>query len=247
MPRNAELSVVIPAHNAAKFLKSTIHLLELELDRYGMAYEILVMENGSSDATPEMAKEIARKNPKVRYFLEPNTPGKGKAISEGIRHSKGKFVCFCDADLEIPPEYLPRLVNALKEGYHISVASKRHPESRVSSPIRRTFLSRGYNFFVRMLFRTGVTSHQDGLKAFQRDAVLRVLPFVKDTGWFWDTEVLVISHWLGYRIKEMPIACDYGWESTFDPMSGVGYFLSRLLPFIAHAPSLRRTVRKSSK
>ena len=116
----------------------------------------------------------------------------------------------------------------------------------MSCPYHRTFLSRGYNRLVRTLFRTGIYSHQDGFKAFKRDVILKILPFVQDKGWFWDTEVLVIANWMGYRIKEVPIICDYGWESTFDAVSGVNYFVKKIFGLLLRSPSLKRKVRKIS-
>jgi len=237
------LSVVIPAHNAAKFLRSTIDLIEREMRRASISYEILIMENGSSDATPEVSEDIAREHSHVRSYLDPKSPGKGNAITKGILLARGDFVCFCDADLEIPPEHIIPLLDALREGFQIATVSKRHPRSVVSSPWRRTFLSTGYNLLVRTMFGTKLYSHQDGLKAFRREDIIRVLPFVRDGGWFWDTEVLVIAKWMGYRIQEFPIRCDYGWESTFDPVSGIGYFMPRLISLLWASHKLRRQVR----
>ena len=238
-----DLSVVIPAHNAAKFLRSTLYLIQRELEPSGKSYEILIIENGSSDATLEVAKELSKKFPNVHWYSLP-TPGKGRAISKGIQQSKGEYICFCDADLEISPEHIKDLISALEDGYQIAIVSKRHPQSVTTSPFRRTILSHGYNLLVRLLFRTGIYSHQDGLKAFKRDAVVPLLPFITDGGWFWDTEMIVLSRWAGSKIKEVPISCDYGWESTFDPVSGVSYFLPRLISLLVRAPALRRKIQR---
>ena len=239
------LSIVIPAHNASKYLKSTIDLILRQLEPVGITYEILVMENGSTDATCQVAEELAREHPQVRVLSDATHPGKGRAVANGILQSHGTYACFCDADLEISPEHIIPLLQALKEGNQIATVSKRHPDSVVTSPLRRSFLSIGYNSLVRLIFRTGLYSHQDGLKAFRKEDILRLLPYAQDTGWFWDTEVLVLAKMAGYHIKELPIHCDYGWESTFDPLSGVGYFLPRLVSLLFRYPSLRRKVRAS--
>lgn len=207
-----EVSIIVPAYNAARCLKDSVLQIESEMKRAGIPYEILIVENASTDTTPQIAAKLAKRGD-VRHLTN-TLKGRGRALNKGFTEAKGTYVVYTDADLDIPPKYIFEIVHHLKEGYDIAVASKRHPQSKVSSPFHRRVLSKGYGFLVRALLHSAVHDHQGGLKGFRKSVIMSLLPLVEDNRWFWDTEVLVLAQWKGYSIKEVPIIADYGFGGT---------------------------------
>ncbi len=213
-----EISVIIPAYRSAKFLERNVELIERELENTTKDYEILLVEGGSTDGTDKVAAGIAKKNKKVKSIHRKERLGKGKALSIGFKQAKGEIAAFTDADLDISPKYLKPAIEEIRQGYDISIVSQHHFQSDFQSPLLRKVLSKGYNFLVRLILGSKIRGHQGGLKCFRKEAIRKVLPYVKDQWWFWDTEVLMIAQWLGLKIVEMPITGGYGFaDSTIVP------------------------------
>ena len=209
-----EISLIIPAYRSAKFLEKNIGLVSKELNDITRDYEILIVEGGSTDGTDKVASAIAAGNRRVRYIQRKQRLGKGKALSIGFGKAMGKIVAFADADLEIDPKYLAPAIGKIRQGYDIAIVSQHHFKSDFQSPLLRKTLSKGYNFLVRAILGSKIKGHQGGLKCFRKEAIEEILPFVRDQHWFWDTEVLMIGQWLGFRIIEMPITGGYGFGDS---------------------------------
>lgn len=213
-----DISLIIPAYHSAKFLEKNVNLIESELKKITRDYEILLVEGGSTDGTGEVAAGIAKKNRKVRSIHRKERLGKGKALSIGFRQASGEIAAFTDADLDISPKYLKPAIEKIGEGYDISIVSQHHFQSDFQSPALRKFLSKAYNFLVRAILGSNLKGHQGGLKCFRKSAIKKILPYIKDQWWFWDTEVLMVAQWLGFRVAEMPITGGYGFaDSTVVP------------------------------
>lgn len=239
------LSVIVPAYNAARFLKDSVLQIEREVKKAGIPYEILIVEDGSTDNTAEIAAELAKKR-NITYHHAKNRLGRGRALSKGFSLAKGKYVVYTDADLDIPPEYIFEIIHHLKAGYDIAVASKRHPKSIVGCPVQRRILSRGYNLLVRALLHSKIHGHQGGLKGFRKSVITALLPFVEDNKWFWDTEVLVLAQWKGYRIKEVPIAAKYGFEGTTVDIKDCAKMFTGIMRLRFRLRGIQRLLDKSS-
>lgn len=209
-----QISLIIPAYRSAKFLEKNIGLLSKELNGLTSDYEILIVEGGSTDGTDKVASAIAAGNRRVRYIQRKQRLGKGKALSIGFGKARGKIATFMDADLEISPKYLALSIEKIKQGYDIAIVSQHHFKSNFQSPLLRKTLSKGYNFLVRTILGSKIKGHQGGLKCFRKEAIDEILPFVRDQYWFWDTEVLMVGQWLGFRIIEMPITGGYGFGDS---------------------------------
>lgn len=209
-----EISIIIPAYNAARVLERCVIEVKKEAGKITKNYEIIISEDGSRDGTDKIAISLAKKDKHIVNLHDPNKLGRGEALSRAFKIAKGNISVYIDVDLDISPHYIPKLINQIKSNYDISTSSKRHPESKTSSPFLRTILSGGFNFLVRLFLGSKLYSHQDGLKAFKTDIVKKLLPIVQDNKWFWDTEILVIAQWLGYKIGEVPTIVSYGFEGT---------------------------------
>lgn len=240
-----EVSIIVPAYNAARVLKDSVLQIERQIKKTGIPYEILIVENASTDTTPQIAAELAKKR-EVRH-LTSTLKGRGRALNKGFTEAKGTYIVYTDADLDIPLKYIFKIVHYLKEGYDIAVASKRHPQSRVGSPLHRRVLSKGYGFLVRSLLHSTVHDHQGGLKGFRKDVIMSLLTLVEDNKWFWDTEVLVLAQWKSYTIKEVPITADYGFGGTTVVLKDCTEMFSGIMKLRSRQRRLKRILSKKGR
>ena len=208
------ISIVIPVYNAAKVLEDCIRLVTAEISPSIKDYEIIIAEDASTDGSTELAKKLAKEDSHIIHIHSNKKQGRGKALTNAFKTARGNIVMYIDADLDISPKYIPLFIEYLKREYDIVFASKRHPEANAKSPILRKAFSITYNRFIRLLFKSKVYCHQGGMKGFKKESILKILPYVKNNKWFWDTEVLVIAQWKGYKLKEIPVTCDYGFKGT---------------------------------
>jgi glycosyltransferase involved in cell wall biosynthesis len=209
-----ELSIILPAYNSVKVLEKAIDAIKKQVAPLVSRYEIIIAEDGSTDGTGALAREIAAREPCVIHSHHDKKLGKGGGLAEGFKLASGGIGLFIDPDLEIPATYIPKLLEEIRGGYDIASASKNHPQSRVRSPFKRRVLSRGANFLIRAVLCSKLYDHQTGLKAFKKEVYHRIFPHVKNKKWFWDTEVLMLAQWLGYACKEIPISISYGFGDT---------------------------------
>ena len=177
-------------------------------------WRITIADNGSTDRTPEVGNELSEANPGVAVTrLEQR--GRGRALKLAWTASDADVRCFMDVDLSTGLDALPALVAAITdEGYGLAIGSRLMPDSTVvGRTLKREITSRGYNVLIRMLFpRKTFRDAQCGFKAVSSDVCRDVLPLVENTGWFFDTELLLLSLRAGYSIKEIPVH----WEDDPD-------------------------------
>ncbi|MHC1570920.1 MAG: glycosyltransferase, partial [Methermicoccaceae archaeon] len=139
-------------------------------------------------------------------------------------------IAFMDADLAAEPSQLKALIDGVREkGYDCSIGSRRLSESVVERPFKRWIATEVYNIMARVLLASKVHDHQCGFKAFKRESILSLLPEVKDTRWFWDTEVLVRLQQRGKRIYEIPIRWSQGKKTNISLKTEVVYMGGSLL------------------
>lgn len=202
----AKISFIIPAYNEGKLISGSIDRLKTELK--GLDYEIIVAEDGSSDKTAEIIRSMAA--PRVRLLHEDARLGKGKAVSEAIKKSKGEIVAFMDADLSTDLTHLKRLIQGIENGASISTGSRLRRGAEVEDTLPRRLARVAYNSLVRLTLGSAVFDHQCGFKAFRKKDILPFLDEIKDTGWFWDTELLVLAQRRGLSVDEFPVKWKQG-------------------------------------
>ena len=197
--------MVFPAYNEAASLERAVGIATETLLQISPDYEVIIAEDGSTDGTGAIAKSLAGNSPQVKHLHSAERLGRGRALSRAFAESRGMILVYMDVDLSTDASYLHPLVQSIRDGWDISTGSRLLPDSVVSRSRTRGLSSRTYNGLIRMLFHTGVHDHQCGFKAFNRESLFRILPEVRDTHWFWDTEVLAIASRRGLRIKEIPV------------------------------------------
>jgi len=193
-------SVVVPAYNEEGSIAACLKaLLEIE------DAEIIVSDDGSEDATLELARELARGSGRIRV-VSGEHKGKGAALKRGFAEARGEVIGFLDADLSAPPSELEKLFRIVEGGEaDLAIGSRDLPGSviPVEQPSHRRLLGSAYSFLARALLGLPIKDFQCGCKAFTRE-VLKALDLRED-GFVFDTELIAQAAWKGYRVVEVPI------------------------------------------
>lgn len=209
------LSVVIPAYNEAGAVGRTVDRVESALASVCESHEIIVVDDGSEDATSVRLRTLARERPTLRIVLNETNAGKGHAIRDGCRTATGEYVLLMDADGDLDPCQLTAFVERTRDA-DVVIGSKRHPASNVSYPLRRLCLSKGYSLLVRLLFGLEVTDTQVGMKLLSWEAVDDVMPLLMVEGYAFDVELLALAKESGYDIAEAPVSLEFDGDSSID-------------------------------
>ncbi|MFJ4477246.1 glycosyltransferase [Streptomyces xanthochromogenes] len=200
------LDVTVPVHNEEQDLERCVRRLHEHLARtFPYGFRITVADNASTDATPGISKRLEREIPEVRAFrLEEK--GRGRALRTVWSASEAPVLAYMDVDLSTDLNALLPLVAPLISGHSdLAIGSRLARSSRVVRGAKREFISRTYNLILRGSLAARFSDAQCGFKAIRRDVAQRLLPMVEDTGWFFDTEMLVLAERAGLRIHEVPV------------------------------------------
>lgn len=197
---------MLPAYNEAYHLKDNIEEVIRTFEEFGCDYEIVVIDDGSSDNTFEVASDIAKNKSQVIVKKNLANFGKGRAIKKGFRYTSGKYTIFLDADMELHPSQLQTFFDIMRlNNADVVIGSKMHPDSKIVYPWHRKIVSRVYFFMVKILFGLPIHDTQTGLKLFKSEVLEKVLPKILVKEFAYDLEVLVNAQHLGYRIAEAPV------------------------------------------
>jgi len=209
-PAPPALSVVVPAFDEAAHVRGHLVRILHALARIGRPFEILLVDDGSRDATAAEAEAVAREDDRVVVLRHATNRGKGAALATGCARARGDLLAFLDADLEIAPEEIaPLLARMERDGADLAVGSKYVPGAVQRRPWRRLALSRVYLAVTSVLFRLPIRDTQTGLKLLRRDLAAKIVPAIVTTRWAWDVELLLLAHRLGARIVAGPVTVDF--------------------------------------
>ncbi|MFI5875849.1 glycosyltransferase [Streptomyces sp. NPDC051445] len=200
------LDVVIPVYNEEKDLRPCVQRLHDHLTRtFPYSFRITIADNASTDSTPLVAQRLATRIPEVENFrLEQK--GRGRALRTVWSASDAPILAYMDVDLSTDLNALLPLVAPLISGHSdLAIGSRLARSSRVVRGPKREFISRAYNLILRGSLQARFSDAQCGFKAIRRDVAQILLPLVEDTGWFFDTEMLVLAERAGLRIHEVPV------------------------------------------
>jgi dolichyl-phosphate beta-glucosyltransferase len=229
MPYNDQLiSVVVPAYNAGGCLRDSCGKIAEYLRNESLRYEIIIVDDGSSDDTAGILNELSSLDSNIRFLTNSKNMGKGYSVRKGVLASRGDYVFFTDADLSTPLCEMRKLFSCLWEGYDIVIASRALPDSNViiHQPLYREHSGKLFNLIMRSVLFLDVKDTQCGFKCFRREAALSVFGKQTLTGFCFDAEVLYIAKKKGYKIKEVPVA----WINSED--SSVNLFGDGLRMFV---------------
>jgi glycosyltransferase involved in cell wall biosynthesis len=196
------ISLVIPVHNEERILQKNLGKLLDYLKSLGGEFEIVLVENGSTDNTLKIADEISGRDKRVRVFSI-NQKDLGRALREGILNAQGEYLVWYPIDLSVDFAYIPESLEYIRD-YDIIVGSKEHRESSVTRSGTRKFLSLVYNSFVNLLFNLGISDTQC-VKTFRAESTKTVVEKAGSGGIIWEVELLYLAKKAGLRVMEIPV------------------------------------------
>lgn len=207
--------MTIPARNERLRLAKTVTAVEAALRGSGYRWRLAIAEDGSDDGSADLVAELAHRHPGLTVQSSPARLGRGLALRRLWSSVESDIYVFTDADLATGPEAVLEAIRRIEGGADLAIGSRLLPESQVLRPPMRHWVSRGYNWMVRLLFGDGVADHQCGLKAFNSRALAELLPLTSEDSWFWDTEVVVRAYLGGLKIVEFPVEwCETKYSRT---------------------------------
>ena len=203
------LSIIIPARNEEKRLADSLEKVASFLKAQSYTSEVIVVENGSSDRTFEIAQSFLEKIKGLSVMHE-EASGKGLAVRSGMLAARGEYRFICDADLSMPITEVNRFLPPQLPLFDIAIASREAKGAvRYGEPGYRHFIGRFFNGLVRWLALPGLNDTQCGFKCFSAKAAEKVFPLQRMNGWSFDVEVLYIARLGSYKIVEVPIPWYY--------------------------------------
>jgi dolichyl-phosphate beta-glucosyltransferase len=200
-------SFVVPAYNESSRIRPTLD----EILRYAAEQkwdaEILVVDDGSSDDTPDVIREYARAHSQIRLLQNPGNRGKGFSVRNGMLHAHGDVCLFTDADLSSPISEAQKLFAAIGDGADVAIGSRwlRAELQTERQPLYRQLFGRIFNLVLRLFLGLHFKDTQCGFKAFRREAAQRIFPLQKIERWGFDPEILYIARRLGFGATEVPV------------------------------------------
>lgn len=203
---HAVVDVVVPVYNEEIDLGPSVRRLHAYLElNLPVTYRITIADNASTDGTWAIATELAETLPHVAA-VHLDQKGRGRALHQVWSASDADVLAYMDVDLSTDLAALLPLVAPLLSGHSdLAIGSRLSRQSRVTRGAKREFISRSYNLLLRTTLATRFSDAQCGFKAIRADRAKELLPLVEDTGWFFDTELLVLAERSGLRIHEVPV------------------------------------------
>jgi putative flippase GtrA len=200
------VEIVVPVHNEEAALEASIVRLHEYLSAaFPFSWRITIVDNASTDSTLFCAARLARNLPSVRA-RHLGEKGRGRALRAAWTESDAPVLAYMDVDLSTDLAGLLPLVAPLVSGHSdLAIGSRLTPESSVARSPKRELFSRSYNLLLRATFATRIRDAQCGFKALRAEVAHKLLPAVRDEGWFFDTELLLLAERNGLRIHQVPV------------------------------------------
>ena len=209
MERSARprLSVVVPMYNETHRMGDSLPKLLDYLSRQSYTYEIVAVDDGSTDGTADMARELLAPVSTSRVLEERPNRGKGHAVKVGMLAAKGDYALFLDADMSTPPSEVEKFWPWLEQGYDVVIGSRKMPGAQITrhQPAWRENLGKVFTWLTNRIVTKGISDITCGFKCFSREAAQEVFSRSVVSDWSFDAEILFITQRLGYKIKEVPV------------------------------------------
>jgi dolichyl-phosphate beta-glucosyltransferase len=202
-----QLSLVVPAYNEEKRILPTLLAIVDYLRNGTQRFEIIVVDDGSQDATAEVVRQLAQRVPQLSLLCLPKNCGKGAAVRAGMRSARGELVLFADADGATPIAEIERLLAALGEGADVAVGSRAlwAQDVHVERTLKRAIVGRTFAFLVNWWVVPGVADTQCGFKLFRRAAAQQIFALQQLDGFAFDVELLKLAAALQLRVEEVAV------------------------------------------
>ncbi len=235
------LSIIIPAFNEEGRLPRTLGHIFSFLDKQPYTSEVVIVENGSSDHTLELARQFAQSRPNL-IVIHNEQRGKGNAVRHGILRARGEYRFICDADLSMPIEETLKFLPPMLNDFDIAIASREAPGAvRYNEPSYRHLGGRAINFIIRLLILPGLNDTQCGFKCFRADVAEDIFQQQTLNGWSFDIETLYLARRKKLRVTEIPIHWYFDADSKVNAVRDAMNMISDI--FRIHTNALRGKYR----
>jgi dolichyl-phosphate beta-glucosyltransferase len=201
------LSIIVPAYNEADRLPATVRAMLRFLDEDGRSAEIIIVDDGSRDATSAAVRDIAAIDKRVSLIRLPQNRGKGYAVRTGVVNAAGARVLFADADGATPIEEVKRLETHLEDGAQVAIGSRgiSDPAVTVRAKVNRRLAGRIFHQLVQRLTVRGFVDTQCGFKLFTAPVAQELFSRMRMDGFSFDVELLLMAGKRGFRVDEVPV------------------------------------------
>jgi len=201
---NQFLSIIIPAYNESERIKQSLEAACDYLKSAGYKYEIIVVDDGSTDDTVTIASKFGDK---VNVLKQPKNMGKGAAVRRGMLAAKGDMRIFTDADFSTPIYEIEKIIKIITAGADICIGSRALDPSMIKEhqPFYREFMGKTFNKFVQALFFKGISDTQCGFKGFTKAAADEIFPKAKINGFSFDVELLYLASKAELSVEQVSV------------------------------------------
>lgn len=202
------LSVVVPAYNESQRIAASLEQICQYTESKPLPVEVILVDDGSTDTTPAILRDFAKRYPFIRVLRHEPNRGKGYTVREGVLAARGEFVLFTDADLSAPIEEVDKLLAAIESSAGDAAIGSRALDRSligVRQPWPREMAGRAFNRMVRLLTGLPLRDTQCGLKLFRRETTRRAFELQRIEGFGFDPELLFLIAHQGGNILEVPV------------------------------------------
>lgn len=198
-----QLSIIIPAYNEEPRIEKSLKSANAYLEKMDKPYEIIVVDDGSSDKTSDVASGMGF----AKVIKQPRNMGKGAAVRTGMLSAEGDIRIFTDADFSTPIYEIDKVINVINSGADICIGSRAiNPDMiKEHQPFYREYMGKVFNKFVQMLLIKGIKDTQCGFKGFTADSANRLFSQSKIDGFSFDVEILYLAKKLNLRVEQVPV------------------------------------------
>lgn len=199
-----DFCLIVPCYNEGPTFETSVSRIIRELNRTKKKWEVIFVEDKSTDSTKESVTKIIRLNKNCRAIFHKKNLGRGATVSDGILASRAPICGFIDVDCEISEKYIPIFLKEITVKNNDMVVAKRFYENSLASLVR-FIASKVYSFIAHIVLPLPMYDTEAGYKFFKVNKITPVLKTVRDKRWFWDTEVCARAYWAGLKISEVPV------------------------------------------
>jgi dolichyl-phosphate beta-glucosyltransferase len=198
------LSIVIPAYNEGKVLKTNLEKIIQYLKGKKYTWEIIVIDDGSKDFTYKIANSLGKWG--VKAYKLPQNQGKGRALKEGFNRANGEYMIFMDADLSVPLKNIDTFLSVLKDN-KVVIGSRRISGSNiiVHQSFIRENMGRVFTLLTKIVTSTDLADYTCGFKGFEKRAGKKIFGHSQIKRWSYDAEIMFLANKFGYKIQQVPV------------------------------------------
>jgi len=199
-----DATLILPCYNEGEHFEASLKRIIAVLSSSGLAWEVLLIEDKSTDDTAKRIKKALKKKwpVSINAIFHSMNLGRGASVGEGLLQAKGDLTGFIDIDCEIDPKYIPSFIDKLQQGQDI-VCARREYKSSISG-VFRFLASKVYMLVSAIVLQTTPADTEAGYKFFRKNKIIPVVRKIHDTKWFWDTEVMILANFHGLKIVYIP-------------------------------------------